>query len=711
MVWRRYLEQARKLPPDVFLRKAGRKLRYKAKHVMGRWKARLFDPCISDAQLRAALAPPLQDEGDLLAHLRSDDRPAFFITPARTEAIVHALRQRFPGSEALIVSAADEICEHVFDLLGSGPTHLSERINWHVDFKTGHHYDLQYYADLRPAPYPGGHDIKVPWELSRSQHFVWLGQAYWFTGDEKYAREFAAQVLDWIEQNPTQFGVNWACTMDVAIRAVNWLWGYYFFKDSPSLADEFRLTFFKSLLAHGRHIMNNLEWSEALTSNHYLSDIVGLVYLGILLPEFKEARRWREFGLQELEREMVKQVYPDGVDFEASVSYHRLVTELFMSAVLLARLNGHTFGEAFMDRLEKMLEFTMHVTRPDGTVPIIGDNDNGRLHRLKVWREPEREWVDHRYLLAIGAVLFGRDDFAQAAGEQWEEAIWLLGEEAIGFKEEERKEVIRPSSRAFPVGGLYTMRSQDACMIIDAGSNGQKGNGGHAHNDTLSFELYAYGRTLICDPGAYVYTADFRARNLFRSTAYHNTVVIDGQEMNRFEEARLFAMHNDALPTVHAWQTTEEYDFFDAEHNGYQRLPQPVVHQRQIYFDKREVFWLIRDIFSGEGEHLLELYFHFTPQEISHDEALVVKTIGQAEAGLAIVPLKRDDLTLDLLSGWVSYGYGVRIKAPIARYTKKTVLPTELVTMLYLWPDGQPLTGLEVSTLEDKYYESIARHL
>ncbi len=356
----------------------------------------------------------------------------FFTSSESRSDILAAFRSLLPETEKLIVAKADLICDHVFDLLGSGPTSLGEKIDWHTDFKVGYRFNSKtYYRRIHPAPYPGGYDIKVPWELSRCQHFVWLGQAYWFTENEKYAREFTAQVEDWIASNPWPWGVNWTCTMDVAIRVVNWLWGYYFFRDSPGLSEEFHLAFYKSLLLHGRHIWHNLENQGDFTNNHYLSDLLGLVYLGILCPDFKEAQRWREFGLQELEREMFKQVYPDGVNFEASTAYHRLATELFLFVTILAQHNGHSFGLAYMERLEKMIEFVMHITKPDGTVPLIGDNDNGRLYRLKVWDPPEREWVDFRYLLAMGAVLFKREDFARAASDQWEEAIWFFGKDVL----------------------------------------------------------------------------------------------------------------------------------------------------------------------------------------------------------------------------------------------------------------------------------------
>jgi uncharacterized heparinase superfamily protein len=580
--------------------------------------AKLLGTDISEVDFLHALKGDFPNKQVFLGTLSFGEDSRFFIDLACREEFVSGIRKASPGIKIRTVTAADQVCDHVFDLLGSGSTPLGEQIDWHVDFKTGHRFDPEkYYADVRSAPYPGGYDIKVPWELSRCQHFAWLGQAYWFTEDEKYVREFVAQVSDWIEHNPPQFGVNWACAMDVAIRAVNWLWGYYFFKESAALKDKFLLAFFKSMLAHGRHIMNNLEWSDALTSNHYLSDIVGLVYLGVLLPEFKEAPHWREFGLQELEKEMFKQVYADGVDFEASTSYHRLVTEMFLSATILARLNGHTFSPAYMERLEKMVEFVMYLTKPDGTVPLIGDNDNGRLHRLKVWEAPEREWVDHRYLLAIGAVLFEREDFALAAGNQWEEAIWLLGKRAITFRD--RLEVsgsnvsLTLKSRGFSDAGIYILRDQDLYMAITTGAAGQNGRGGHAHSDALSFELCVDRVTWIVDPGMVVYTADYDMRNRFRSTAFHNTVQVDGEDVNLFNPRKLFSMDKVNEATVLKWADKSTEVVFEAEHRGYSRFEAPVIHRRRIRLDKSNREWLLRDLFLGEGRHKLEFFLHLAP--------------------------------------------------------------------------------------------------
>ena len=449
-----YLQKITKHPPHITAYKVLRKIAFKLKVEAESLKADLFSTCISDKQLSGLLVIPFESIDELITHIKKRQRPNFFLQPSDRNKTVNMVKSYYPKVIKQTITDADKICRHVFNLLASGDVYLGEKIDWQIDFKTGWRWKLKYYRKIDCVSLDNSCDIKVPWELSRCQHFVTLGKAYWYTGDEKYAKEFVAQVNDWIESNPPKFGVNWACAMDVAIRVVNWIWGYYFFKDSPLFTADFLLKFLKSILIHGRHIMNNLENKERITSNHYLSNLAGLVYLGTMIPEFKEAGKWREFGVQELINEMEKQVNPDGTDYESSISYHRLVTELFLSATILCLKNSNSmspiqssefgnndveyrtlpakqsaFPDWYMERLEKMIEFVMHYTKPDGTAPQIGDNDDGRLHILSNYGDWNR--LDHRYLISIGAVLFNRVDFKEAAGDFHEEALWLLGKEAL----------------------------------------------------------------------------------------------------------------------------------------------------------------------------------------------------------------------------------------------------------------------------------------
>lgn len=295
-----------------------------------------------------------------------------------------------------------------------------EPIPWQMDFKSGYTWSAKtWYTEIAYAHLPGV-DVKVPWELSRMQHLPMLARAFRIADTSErdvYVREFRNEILDFIAANPPQFGVNWRCTMDVGIRIANWLVAYDLFKSFGAFFDEaFERVLASSVYDHGRHIIRNLEYSPALRSNHYLSDIVGLLFVALHLPSSDETDAWLTFALQELMSEMEHEFHEDGSNFEASTSYHRLSTELMLYGALFAvqmddmrrpqaesyksfihhvqlklkplkeqlfDLNrDEIFPEWFWERLVKALRFTSDLLHEDGTIPQIGDNDSGRLFKL-----------------------------------------------------------------------------------------------------------------------------------------------------------------------------------------------------------------------------------------------------------------------------------------------------------------------------------------
>src|SRR5215831_8994465 len=190
--------------------------------------------------------------------IRNRQTPRFFLDhdPAFYRA---AVREHFPEAEPKTVAAADQIKHRTFDLLGSGPKDLT-MLPWNVDFKSGYSWNAETHCrEIRYGNQPGV-DVKVPWELSRFQHGIVLGQAYWLTSNDEYAEEFKLQFLDWIARNPCRYGVNWACTMDVGIRAVNWIWAFYFFRGSRVVDSQFIEAFLKNLYLHASFIRSNLEY-------------------------------------------------------------------------------------------------------------------------------------------------------------------------------------------------------------------------------------------------------------------------------------------------------------------------------------------------------------------------------------------------------------------------------------------------------------------
>jgi len=492
-------------------------------------------------------------------------------------------------------------------------------IEWRRDPLSNYLWPLDYHRDLK-LQRPDGSDVRVLWELNRLGHFITLARAYALTDDERYSEEFLSQLRSWDEQNPYGRGPNWSCAMEVALRAINLLAAFEVFRHSPQLDSGSLQRLLRLFQQHGNYIRRNLEFSYIATSNHYLSDVVGLLWLGVMLPELRAAEEWRDFGLDQMLREMDKQVLADGADFEASTGYHRFVTELFLYSFLLCRANNIEIQERYWSKLRQMLLYISAYLRPDGFAPLIGDTDSGQV--LPFVR---RRADDHAYLLTVGSIVFNDLETCDA-------------------------------SKAFPQAGTYIMREGDLYLCFNASDAGINGRGSHGHNDALSIEVSAGGHVFIVDPGTYVYSADLQKRHEFRSTAYHSTVRIDGEEQNTIEVETPFVIGNEARPRALEWKTNQDFDKVVAEHYGYTRLPRPVTHRRTITFNKRERRWLIDDEFFGDGEHDFEVRFHFAPEvEVKVRDTAVEACAGD---GCLVVSLLNEQVVPTLESQPVSRDYG-----------------------------------------------------
>jgi Heparinase II/III-like protein/Heparinase II/III N-terminus len=664
----------------------------------------------------ARLAPDFARlSGDeLLAHFRTRETPRFFagfdeatresvaelagesVEPraresvaALTDASVAAIAEE---GVAALVAEAREVCAHRWPLLGFGTFEFGAEVDWLREPVSGARWPLRFHGDV-PLVRGDGSDVRVLWELNRLGHLLTLARACAVAGDENFAEEFFAQVEGWRAQNPAGFGPNWACAMEVALRAMNLVACFQLLRRSRAL-DERRLASMLALFEeHGRHVRRNLEFSYIATGNHYLSDVAGLFWLGLMLPELRASAAWRDFGLRELLREMDKQVLPDGADCEASTGYHRFAAEIFLYSFILCRANSIRVEERHLRRLRSMLEYTRAYLRPDGRAPLVGDADGGRALPLAL-----RAADEHAYVLGVGAAFFDEPRF-KTESEAPEELFWLLGAE--GVQTYERLET--PGARAatsplctptsplcaptsplcaatsalFEHAGACVLREGDLYLLLNASGAGLAGRGAHGHNDALSIEVSARGVSFIGDPGTYVYTADPRARQLFRSTAYHSTVVVDGAEQNTTDEETPFQIGDEARPRVITWETSDARDLAVAEHYGYERLTAgAITHRRAVTFDKREGFWLIEDTLRGSGEHDFKFVFHAAPlREVRLIDDSTAE-IGDAATGARLLVASLDTRgAFALEPRWSSRDYGSKVETVAACRTLRARAP------------------------------------
>jgi hypothetical protein len=233
----------------------------------------------------ARLLPEFQklSSSDLLKHFRARGTPSFLPGFEITGAIAADTRNVFPDDTHQVIEAARQITkDRCWPLLGFGLKSFGDPINWLRDPLSGRNWALDYHADIA-LWHNDGSDIRVLWELNRLGHLITLGRAYALTKEEEFAGEFFRQVESWHEQNPVGRGANWSCAMEVALRAMNLLAAFSLFRSSPGLYEERLALLLRVFDQHGAHIKRNLEFSYVATSNHYLSNVTGLLWLGVML--------------------------------------------------------------------------------------------------------------------------------------------------------------------------------------------------------------------------------------------------------------------------------------------------------------------------------------------------------------------------------------------------------------------------------------------
>jgi uncharacterized heparinase superfamily protein len=623
-------------------------------------RARLFDV---KALLCATEEPSLDTLWDRLAA-----RP-FPSTTARVD------RKRYdgvcPGDAARILTLAERAVAHEVDLLGSGPIRLGVSIDWLTDHKTGHSWPPAFMRDIEYNNLDRDSDVKFPWELSRLQWLIPAGQAFLLTGDERYARAVGEVIDQWIAGNPYAGTVNWSCTMEVALRMASWTWFFHALGRSRSWADPaFRGRFLVSLFLHGRFTAKYLEHSD-VNGNHCTADAAGLVFAGLFFDRGSEPARWLRMGWDLLVEELPKQVTPDGVDYEASLAYHRLVLELFLWPALYRESCGLTTPAPYRQRLNAMARYVVAYSRRDGSTPLLGDADDGRM--LPFGGQP---LTDHRYLIGLVA-LAGDDGLMPLFSGPASEVFWACGEEAVGRLT--NTDQAQPTSCAFADAGYFVMRNSHDHVFVDCAPVGLAGRGGHGHNDCLSFEAALDGVLLVSDCGSYVYTASAAERNRFRSTAYHNTPQVDGEEINRFVGwDHLWTLHDDAVAQVARWEAGFEADTFAGAHSGYHRLGGGVTPSRTLTLAHRSHALTISDVIGGTGEHSVMIPLHLAPGVmVRHTGPRELRLVaGGREFRLSWSSPHR--WTFEIERGRISPRYGVVAVSVRLAWRSAARLPTSL---------------------------------
>jgi hypothetical protein len=572
------------------------------------------------------------DARALAARLASILRPPFDgWSPARLldHFATRAGVELFPilDEEAIAPATIDAILDDTFRF--AGETHrLPDPVRWLENPSS----DVEWHILLHKFYYAPG-----------------LARRHAATGDARYVAKWMTLTDSWIATTPPLF-----IAADVTGRRVqNWIYAHHAFVASGmrGVCPAFHARFLVSLHDQVEALIGAL----APARNHRTLALHAVFLAAVAFPEWRASAGWRDTALASIADNAATDILADGVHCELSTDYHHLVLRNLLAVRRLARLNEIAVPARLDDAIARALDFAMHVHSPLGTVPAFSDGD---VH-------------DYRTLLAEADDLYGRDDLRYVA---------TRGRAGVA-------PAVR--SRAFPVGGYYTLRSgwgesrafeREQQMVIDCGPLGE---GNHGHFDCLAFELTALGRRLIVDPGRYTYDeggpVNWRAR--FRGTGVHNTVQVDGQEQTRYLQGPRRMKVRGPAPEhrLHAWIAGRDHTFF---HGAAHSHEYPVVHERAVLHVAPE-YWLLADLLVADAPHRYDLRFQLTPEASG---ATTVTRHGEAQRVDAphLVMLQCADagLAVAIDEGAVSTRYGEKAAAPVVRWTR-VAATTSFRTVIY----------------------------
>jgi hypothetical protein len=578
-----------------------------------------------------------------------------------------------------ILDRAGMIIGERFSLLGHESVSYGSPIRWNFDPFSEKESPVRFWTKIDFLDFESYGDHKVIWELNRHQYLLTLGKAYMATSDETYVRAWIDQVDHWMDSNHPKTGINWASSLEIALRSISWIWCLLFFSESDNIGEEFRTRYLSFLFLNGLHIESNLS-SYFSPNTHLTGEALGLFYLGLFFQETKEGKRWLKRGQEILIDQLDRQILPDGVYFEQTSYYHRYTTDIYLHFYILLLRNSMPVPHSLTCRLQQLLDFLAMSRKPDGKTPLFGDDDGGRLLFLD-----DNEYDDFRSCLATGAAIYERPDYKWLSEGFGEETFWLLGPGAHDRFDSLDVEEPELRSAAFHSGGYYIMRSGWAgdagYLMVDCGPHG-RGTCGHSHADLLSIQVSLSGKDLLIDPGTFTYTGSKGLRDYFRGSPAHNTISVDNASQSK--PAGPFSWSSIATPLKQTWIPQKEFDFFSGESLTYHFLEKPVLHRRDILFLKGSSLWVMMDGISSEKERDVSIHFHFASNEV---ELLGNRFIASdhAERYGVLSLFSPSPPSLSVIDDWRSPGYSIRKDSRTGVCSFADTMSCSVITVIAPW--------------------------
>ncbi len=397
------------------------------------------------------------------------------------------------------------------------------------------------------------------------------------TGEKKYGEKFEELFNRWFEQRnyiTRGFRELDVVFYELGLGARNRVFVEYYLLPEASRSVQTHERMLKNFLSAGRWLYELEKWEGYRSGNWQIVGASTLVQIALTFPELKESAEWLQVGLQRLDEHLRKDFFADGGHSERAPRNYTLLTYLsYRNMHYLLTRHGKEIPmlQAIHQTMGKTVDWWLAMMTPTGEVPALNDSHRG-LFPVEVIRD--------------GAQMFGKPDVYGVLRNLLNESVDPEGS-------------LPPFlSRHMPASGFTVMRSdwtrQARYLSITYGPSA----GFHTHADLLGIEIYAYGRALAVDAGLGLTYDDPLYRNWYQSTRAHNTLVVNGLNMNREK----------AVGEKVKWVSIPSLEYVSAEHHGYDSLG--VTHCRTIVFVDREYWFVLDDVTTGAGPDTLSWYLH-----------------------------------------------------------------------------------------------------
>jgi len=609
---------------------------------------------------------------------------------------------RLPTADrCTILERAELVCDGRFALLGISSLSYGSPVNWQRDPLTQREAPLTHWSRVPYLDVDRVGDHKLTWEVNRHQWLITLGQAWVLTNDARYPETAARLLREWLVANPPKLGMNWCSALELAFRVQSWIHALRLFDDAPQLAPELQRGLVASAALQTLHIEQYLStWFSPNT--HLTGEALALLAVGCAWPDLPHAKRWREKGWNILCEELPKQVRHDGVYFEQSAWYQAYQIDFYLLGMELARGVGLSVPPEVPERIHNAARALRAVTRPDGTVAMLGDDDGGRT--LPMVPLPLGDLTDTLWRAAHALndpALTPPTDAGRST------LLWLEGAAAYDAAGNLAAGLAGRQSSVFRDGGWVSLTEpgassdRDHWMVFDAGPHGALSYA-HAHADALSIDLSVHGVPLFVDPGTCAYVGEKHRH--YRSTSAHNTVTVDGFDSS--EQGASFNWRSAAETHLVSAGWEPAASFVVAFHDGYMRLTDPVLHRRTILRIDRH-YWLMFDTLDTAAAHDISISFQASAQATL--TTLDPHAYRVTAKGVALHLVFDPRLSGRIEERTVSSAYAHEMRAPALVATARTLGAATLCSVFGSADEAAPSSIVSFSTIDDVWRVSHSR--